>query len=490
MTQTRRALACLAATVLALDAGPVQGQARTVLHHGTLIDGRGGPPVHRARVIITNGLFTCVSGPDGCPSQPGDREVDATGRWITPGLIDAHVHLPFALAPEELDRHQRLRFALGITTVRDPDSRSVELALTKRPALESADSALPRLVVAARITPEYAERFGGTIGAPLVRRLAEQGVEAIKLKEPFGDSLWLEELQSARELGLPVFGHTWGGPPPVHFTRAAIQHGISGITHLMGIALEVQPPGTSLTPPDSASEAEIYAWGKALWATAIPERIDTILAMMVERAVWLEPTLATEYHWGRAIPLPAPLRFLGEAPSLRSSLPWAGKVATRPGPAVPAAWGPQTALVGNFTRRGGMVVAGSDGKLAGLSLHEEMHLIGEAAGSPMAGLLAATRNAAEALRRPDLGTIEPGKRADAVIYRADPLAGPDASLQVVTVMKGGTLHQSDALLAPFREEYRQRVRAAWLGRGWRGLKWLVGIGVLAGLVVAWRRRRR
>ena len=49
-----------------------------------------------------------------------------------------------------------------------------------------------------------------------------------------------------------------------------------------------------------------------------------------------------------------------------------------------------------------------------------------AANSPMVGLQAATRNAAIALNRPNLGTIEAGKMADAVVYATDPLAAPRA----------------------------------------------------------------
>ncbi|MDZ4674394.1 MAG: amidohydrolase family protein [Gemmatimonadota bacterium] len=491
MTSCERSAPFLWVTVLILSAGPVHAQTRTVLHGVTLIDGRGGAPLSQARIIIEHGRFTCVSGPDGCPAVPTDRQVDLTGRWMTPGLIDTHVHLPFGLAPDGLPRQQRLRFALGITTVRDADSRSVEVALARRSALESADSTTPRLVVSARVTPEYAERFGVPIGAPLVEQLARMGVEAIKLKEPFGDTLWLEELRTAKRLGLPVYGHTWGGPPPIHFTRAAVLEGVSGITHLMGIALEIQPAGVSLTPPDSATEAEIYAWGKTLWESVSPARADSMLTIMLERGVWLEPTLATEFHWGRDIPLPAALDFLGEARRLGSYLPGRARAPGRAGPVVPAAWTPQAALVGNFILRGGLVIAGSDGKLAGLALHEEMRLIGEAAGSPMAGLLAATRNAAIALGRDDLGTIQPGKTADAVIYSVDPLGASDATLEILEVIKGGVPHQSDSLLAEFHAEYDLRVRAAWRGRVIRGLKVLLVVAVVGGLLLlAWRRLRR
>ena len=55
----------------------------------TLIDGRGGAPVPNANIIIRDGKIDCA-GKCGVPE--GIDVVDAHGMWVTPGLIDAHVH--------------------------------------------------------------------------------------------------------------------------------------------------------------------------------------------------------------------------------------------------------------------------------------------------------------------------------------------------------------------------------------------------------------
>jgi hypothetical protein len=477
-----------AALVAILAPGVVAAQApeRLVLFGATLLDGSGGAPLPGARVVIENGRFTCVSGPAGCAALPGDRELDLTGRWLTPGLIDTHVHLPYTLAPEGLPRLQRLRFALGITTVRDGDSQAVEAILAERPGAEDGTRPVPRLVVAARVTPEYAERFGAALGAPLVERLVAMGVDAIKIKEPFDGEIWREEIRAARAGGRIVYGHTWGGPPPRAFLREALEEGIDGIAHLQAFALESQPPGTNLAPPDSA--ADVWAWHKNLWLTAEPATLDTLTGELIRRGVWLEPTLAAEYYWGRPIHPPDGASFLRQPRGLRELL-GLGAEPRAAGPAYPAPWARQSALVGDFIRRGGMVVAGSDGPSPGLDLHEEMRLIGEAAGAPMAGLLAATRDAARAIGRTDLGTIEVGKLADAVVYVADPLGEPGASLANLLVLKGGVVHDADSLRAEFQGEYRVRVRTAWRGRVVRGAK-LLGLLLAAGLAGAWLIRRR
>lgn len=466
---------------------PAHGQARVVLTGGTLIDGTGAAPLPGARIVIEGGRFTCISDAAGCPNLPGDRLVDLTGRWVSPGLIDTHVHLPYGRDTTRLARFQRLRFALGITTVRDAGSPYIEPLLRERATSDAPTIPVPRLVVSARVLPEYAERYGVALGAPLVRHLAALGADAIKLKEPFDNEIWREEIQAARESGIPVWGHTAGGPPPTVFTREAITAGISGITHLMNIAPAAQRPGTLGTPPDSA--ADPWAWHKALWVRADQALLDSIIGEMVAQGVWFEPTMAAEYYWGPPLVAAGEPAFLGDPPGLRRLL-GLGSDPPPTRPAYPDAWQRQVAFVAAFVQRGGTVVAGSDGIRPGVDLHEEIRLIGEAAGSPLEGLLAATRNAARALNRADLGTVEVGKLADLAIYATDPLGDAGATLQVTGVVKGGVLHEADSLTAEFRAEYDRREAEAWRKRGWRALRWLAAGAALVLLFLGARARLR
>ncbi len=462
-------------------------QTRLVLRGAVLIDGRGGVPLQHSRIIIDSGRFVCVSDPTGCPGRAGDREVDLSGKWMTPGLIDTHVHLPFASAPAGLARAQRLRFALGITTVRDAGSQSTDELLAARSAAESASAPTPRLVVASRVMPEDADRLGVRLGAPVVARLAEIGVDAIKIKAPFENGLWQEEVRAARAAGIPAYGHTWTSPHDV-FTREAVAVGINGITHITLIAAGHQPDGTVLTPPDA--EDDFWPWEKRLWLTADSTKLNTLIHDMVAARVWLEPTLAMEYHFGRPIQPTDEVPFLKEAPGIRDILrPWRSRKTVAVPPVYPDAWPRQAAFVGRFIQQGGMVVAGTDAIAPGIDLYEEMALIAFAANSPMVGLQAATRNAAIALNRPTLGTIEAGKMADAVVYATDPLAAPRASLLTERVIKGGTIYDADALRAEFREEYRAKVWKGWRGRFQRGAQ-LIALPTVLLVAAFWRVRSR
>jgi hypothetical protein len=294
---------------------------------------------------------------------------------------------------------------------------------------------------------------------------------------------------AARRAGIPAYGHTWGDSARRGFTREAIAAGISGISHLMGLAPGAQPMETNLTPPDSAPDP--WLWHKELWTTARPAWLDSVATEMIAANVWLEPTLSLEFYWGHPLSLPWEPRFFREPPRLREILGLNAPSAGPQPPAYPGSWQRQMRFVADFISRGGMVVAGTDGVRPGLDLHEEIRLIGEAAGSSMVGLQAATRNAAVALNRPDLGTIAAGQLADAVVYHVDPLRLPGATLGITAVLKAGVWHDAEQLAAEFEAEYDARASAAWRRRLAR---WLPVLGALAGttllLVLAIRRRRR
>lgn len=435
--------------------------------------------------------FSCVSGPAGCPARPGDREWDLTGRWLVPGLIDTHVHLRFDRDSQLPVREQRLRFALGITTTRDAGSPTTEILLAGKAGYADGRSAVPRLVVAASITPEHAREQGVTSSRALVRHWASLGVDAIKIRAPRSDNEWRDAIRAAREAGLPVFGHTGNGLGEV-FSQAAIVEGISGISHLMWFSQEAQ----RRDDPGSSRDTIADPWVRGLfrWVAVDATQLDTIGALMRAKGTWLEPTLAVEYHAGRPLRPPGHLRFLdhprGIRAHLRASVRWPQPVEGTPGPRYPEPWFFQARFVGDFIRRGGTVITGADHMRPGLGLHEEMRLVGEVAGSPMAGLVAATRDAAHALGRADLGTIEAGRLADAVVLAADPITTPGATLMGVHVIKGGIIHDVATLLEPFREEHRARVRAAWRGRLARAGLAAAGALVLAAILRALLARMR
>jgi imidazolonepropionase-like amidohydrolase len=76
----------------AIDTPPHVPPSPRALVGATLIDGRGGAPVPNANVIVRSGKIDCAGTAAECPVPQGVDVVDVKGLWITPGLVDAHVH--------------------------------------------------------------------------------------------------------------------------------------------------------------------------------------------------------------------------------------------------------------------------------------------------------------------------------------------------------------------------------------------------------------
>ena len=65
-----------------------QGQGALVIQGGTLVDGNGGPPVANSVIVIQGNRIAAVGRAGQVQIPAGARTIDATGKWITPGLID------------------------------------------------------------------------------------------------------------------------------------------------------------------------------------------------------------------------------------------------------------------------------------------------------------------------------------------------------------------------------------------------------------------
>ncbi len=99
-------------------------------------------------------------------------------------------------------------------------------------------------------------------------------------------------------------------------------------------------------------------------------------------------------------------------------------------------------FIGRFARAGGKTLAGCDTAsfvLSGICLHRELELLVEAGLSPMQAIQAATRNNFEFLQEEDLGTLQPGKIADLIIVRENPLEDIRNTRTLDLVMLDGKL---------------------------------------------------
>src|SRR5262249_24439115 len=76
----------------AVDTPPGTPAPARALKGATLIDGRGAAPGANANVVSRDGKSDCAATAAQCPTPENVDVMDVHGMWITPGLIDAHVH--------------------------------------------------------------------------------------------------------------------------------------------------------------------------------------------------------------------------------------------------------------------------------------------------------------------------------------------------------------------------------------------------------------
>ena len=394
---------------------------RTVFRGGRLFDGTA--ELKAADLAVEDGWIKVVG-----PGLDGDASVELDGRAVLPGMFDCHTHIvsdgvdflrdletPFSYWFYVAIGTMRRTLAIGITTVRDASGadmgikRAVADGLVAGPRLHIAIAPISQtgghgdgwLLSGIDITPPSYPGFPyGVVDGPdeirrRVRELVRAGADQIKVftsggvlsprDDPrhghFRDDELAVLVAEASAAGLHVMAHAQGAPG----IKAAVRAGIRSIEH--GIFLD-----------------------------------DEAIAMMIEEGTWLVPTLM------------APQGVL-DAAGAGAAIPAASLRKARELIDV------HRASVRRAISAGVKVAMGTDSGVMphGRNLHE-LQLMVEAGMTPLDAMLATTRNAAELMGvEAELGTLEPGKRADLVAVEGDPFDYADLGDRVRAVWQDGRL---------------------------------------------------
>jgi len=158
MPVLRHALLSLAIPVALAAQG---GDSVIAIVGGTLIDGNGGTPLPNATVLVQRGRIVAVGSSERIPIVRGVRVIDAHGKFITPGFVDANVHVSIYSGLENFARYQdrftevvieaaQQHLKAGVTTIRDSYGMIAPLAAA-REAFRTGKAIGPRLLFAGNI---------------------------------------------------------------------------------------------------------------------------------------------------------------------------------------------------------------------------------------------------------------------------------------------------------------------------------------------------
>jgi imidazolonepropionase-like amidohydrolase len=425
---------------------PVDGVA---LLGATLLDGSGGPALPDAAIVVRGGRIESVGTRAGFKLPGHTLEVDVTGRWIIPGLIDAHAHVePWAL-PRYL--------AWGVTTVRDLHG-TLDSALHLRAQVNLGAIAGPRIYSAGAMIDGLPTTYPDAIGANderegrrAVDRLVNAGADLVKVYTRVDPVLLRAVIDEARTFNLRVTGHL-GLTDAVTAAKA----GISSIEHLSGVPEAALTDGSSLHASHYRGLFPGWTAFERSWAGLDSAALGRVAGELAGLKVMLVPTLVLHDTFSR-LDDPAVLRdtMLSAVPDLQQARWNVADMVHRAGwtesdyVTFRAGRPNQDLFLRLFAAAGGRIATGTDASnqllIPGYSEHRELQLLVGAGFSPRDALQAATRNGALLLGVDSLGLIAPGKAADLLILTRNPLNNIRNTLAIDRVMSRGRLFSPDSI---------------------------------------------
>jgi imidazolonepropionase-like amidohydrolase len=446
----------------------------TALTGGTVLDGSGGPPIVNAVVIVTGGRITCIGTGTRCPVPASATRIDATGRFITPGLVDAHVHFsqtgwvdgrpdglsapsvyPYGETARGLRanpaRWYRSYLCSGITAVYDVGGHPWTTAL---PARAEADTLAPHVRTAGPLIT-HASRSALNLDDEIytflpmatsaevqasVSKLKAMGSSAVKVwylapsaaRREDLDARMLEVGAAARAAGLDLIVHATG----IREAKVALRAGAVLLVH----SVEDQVVDQEFL--------DLLAANRAIYAPTLT------VGRNATRA-------SVSIGLGIKFPVDDPggcvdagtLAKVANVEALKPLIPEDRRGADMAYRRLEAVGARGTVMAENLRRvraSGGTIVTATDAgnplTLHGPSIFVEMEAM-QAAGVPASEILVmSTRNGAVAMGRlKDFGTLEVGKLADLLVLTEDPTRDVRAFRSRTHVMRGGRLYEQRTL---------------------------------------------
>jgi imidazolonepropionase-like amidohydrolase len=466
MTIAKWTLTTICAILLSFFGCTNSGQTPqvVVVSGATLFDGTGAEPVTNSMIVIRDGKIDCIGRDGGCSVPLGSKVINAEGKYITPGLIDAHMHFFqtgfFDSRPDAMDitdvypfpevvayqkqnpqRYYNSYLCSGITGVYDVGGMSWSIDLQD---VAEQNPKAPHVAAAGPLlTPAQGAPFDLPSDKVLVPlNTVEDGIKTVQFLSALGSTgikFWglntqSEEYMERVELAAEEI-EKQGNQMIVHATtlnqaKAALRNGAKLLVH-------------------SVDDAEVD---------------DEFLQLAQENGTYYNPTLIVEAGYELAyraaagiapIPMNDPngcmdsktLELITSADRFKdnSTLSESRKEQLRAfNPAKDMTTDLMLQNLKKVYEAGIPIVVGTDagnpGTLHGISIYDEMEYM-QQAGIPAKDLIVmATKNGAESMQRgDDFGTLEVGKFANLIMLDQNPGEDITNMRSITHVMLKGTM---------------------------------------------------
>jgi imidazolonepropionase-like amidohydrolase len=395
---------------------------------GTLIDVTGKPPIPNSVIVIQGDRIVSAGARSTTKIPTNAKLIDVSGRFLLPGLWDMHSHFyQLEFGPTYL--------AAGITTARDVGN-DIEFGTALRDAAKQKRGLGPRMLLAGYIDGknEY-HSFDVQVETPeearaAVQRYKNAGYEQIKIR----DNVKLETLKvicaEAHRLGMTVTGHVPEGMNALQ----AVEAGMDQLNHINYVLTGFFPDRDRNSPPVSINlEAP---------------NVKYALKFFKEHGTVIDPTAAVLELMLR----PLNVDIASFEPGVNKVSPELTVQINKKGEPAEEAEGLALVmdvllkLVGALHRAGVPIVAGTDVGVPGHTLHRELELYVKAGLTPLEAVQSATITPARVMKLDnEVGTIEPGKRADLIVVDANPLDNISNIRKIRYVIAQGRLFDSAKL---------------------------------------------
>lgn len=415
-------LSMLALAVACLQcAQPTQEKKDLLVIKGvTFIDGTGAPAQPNSTIVIQDGIIQLISNSNSIAIQTGATVVDATGKFVVPGLINAHGHiggttgLSTGYSAENVIRDLRLSAVYGITTVFSLGGDEVP-SIAIRDEQDTISLNRSRLYLAGDVvtgnTPEEARAA--------VDKNAAMNVDVIKIRvddnlgttEKMSPEVYAAVIDQANKHNLPVAAHIFY----LDDAKALVKLGVRMIAH-------------------SVRDQEVD---------------DEFVQLMLANGVYYCPTLMREVSTFVYESTPSffedPFFLKAADTTILNQLTQTDRQQrireSKSGQAYKEALRIAKLNLKTLADQGVMIAMGTDtgppARFQGYFEHLELEQMAEAGLSANNILKASTKTAAEAIGHSELGTLKAGNKADFLILNQNPLDDIKNTRGIESVWIGG-----------------------------------------------------